>query len=71
MDLPRMVKGDDNHAVWQGRIFIAVPQQEAGITKYNRACDVCAFKNTYCSMIKCCPADGRTDMTGVIFRRES
>lgn len=70
MDMPQMVKGDPNHAKWQGNIFVAVPQYEAGVTKYSSACDICAFKNTYCSNVLCCPADGRKDMTGVVYKRE-
>lgn len=70
MDMPQMVKGDPNRAKWQGLIFIAIPQQDAGVTKNSSACDKCAFKHTCCSNIQCCPADGRTDMTGVVFISE-
>lgn len=68
MDIPHMVHGDQNQAYWQGILFVAIPELDAGVTRYTCACDICAFKNTFCTRIQCCPNDGRKDMTSVIFQ---
>ena len=66
MELPHMI--NESEAAYQGRIFIAVDEHDAGIDKYTAACDVCAFRTMNCINIQCDRFSGRSDGLKVIFK---